>query len=232
MNIKCQMDAMLLELKAFIVAKHPKENCLVLKECMETVIFSKTEKYIKKCKSCSKDNSNRLQIDQHLSFLEIIQEIMDNVNKLRMDICEVMDSTILTSLMCAVNLLIKLNRTLNELPAKIATFIINDRYQNDNNRQITAILQRFQGIRDSDQIVIDDNDLQSQRILPLLDAELRRFLSERIGEELSKVISELQNVQELIKCNLKELMKRSHFRIEDKQKLQVSCHEIPDKLLD
>lgn len=220
MNIKSKVDAILMELKESM-AKYPKENSILLKECMENVIFTETEKYIHKSKSWSEDSS-LLQTDKHLSFLEIIQEIMDNVNKLRMEISGVMDTTILTSLLCAVNHLLKLNRSLNELPAKITTFIINDCYHHDVDRRIAAILQQFQGIRDSDEIVIDDNDLQLQRILPLLDAELRTFLIERIGEELSKVISELQNVQELIKCNLKDLMKRQHIKIEDKQKLQVS----------
>lgn len=190
---------------------------------MEIVIYKETEKYINKSKSWA-DDTDIMQTHKHLSFMEIVQEIIETVNKLTVEHVEVVDTTVLMSLICVVNDLIKLYNSLKELPEKITTFVINNHCNELLDGRMVSILEKLHGTIKSEEKLIDNNEFQLDEIFSLLNEELRKFLIERIEEELSKLITELQNLQELIKRNAKELMMWPNLTNNGIQRLQVSFY--------
>lgn len=214
------------------VPSNPSKNSKLMNELLEQLIAKETVKYIQKSK-CWSEDENHLQTEKHLSFLKRIQIILEWTRTLSND--DDWDSTILTALLCSIDHLRQWNRSLHELPRKITRFLINDHHHqyhhndhhhhhnvNDDDKEkrlIHRLLKEFQNIEDLQKL---------ERIFQLInDEELQGFLKERMSEELSKLISELQNVQELLKCNGKShlgMRVRGNFQWDDKnqRKFQVN----------
>lgn len=218
--------SLILERLMEFIAVNPKENSEMLVSCLKIQLQSDIEKYLQESRSWSQD-TDHLQTIKHLMLLEMVRETLDALTHLTKgsNVQMHLNGTLLMSMIYGVRHLIELAKSLDELPERITTFIIDDDASNPN---ITQILQQLNDT-EAGEMIIDDQHLQLKLVYDLLDEQLQAFLVDTVGEKLAKVISELQNVQELLKCNVKEFTSSPSVTNDSRQRLQVS--EVDQKLV-